>query len=214
MAEKEITMWHLLRNLAKTQQLFWRKFVSFQKVSKIWHFTYQWIISLRPSNLLFSKLKEIGYEATGTIRKNKVERKCQLVPIKEMTKSSKQGDICAAVARNTDRNEEVKLVRLEDNNVVPVCSSVFGTRDVEAEAEAGSGSGGSGKFLWKRKRKLEAVNGYRFRFHLRCSTILALNVFLTQNKQLKHTITRVCEASCCRKYPLLNSQKFESTAVC
>ena len=76
----------------------------------------------------------------------------------------------------------------------------------------GSGSGGSGKFLWK--RKLEAVNGYRFRFHLRCSTILALNVFLTQNKQLKHTITRVCEASCCRKYPLLNSQKFESTAVC
>ena len=83
------------------------------------------------------------------------------------------------------------------------------TRDVEAEAEAGSGSG---KFLWK--RKLEAVNGYRFRFHLRCSTILALNVFLTQNKQLKHTITRVCEASCCRKYPLLNSQKFESTAVC
>ena len=87
-------------------------------------------------------------------------------------------------------------------------------RDVEAEAEAGSGSGGSGKFLWKRKRKLEAVNGYRFRFHLRCSTILALNVFLTQNKQLKHTITRVCEASCCRKYPLLNSQKFESTAVC
>ena len=85
-------------------------------------------------------------------------------------------------------------------------------RDVEAEAEAGSGSSGSGKFLWK--RKLEAVNGYRFRFHLRCSTILALNVFLTQNKQLKHTITRVCEASCCRKYPLLNSQKFESTAVC
>ena len=68
----------------------------------------------------------------------------------------------------------------------------------------GSGSNGSGKFLWK--RKLEAVNGYRF--HLRCSTILALNVFLTQNKQLKHTITRVCEASCCRKYPLLNSQKF------
>ena len=66
--------------------------------------------------------------------------------------------------------------------------------------------------MWK--RKLEAVNGYRFRFHLRCSTILALNVFLTQNKQLKHTITRVCEASCCRKYPLLNSQKFESTAVC
>ena len=80
------------------------------------------------------------------------------------------------------------------------------SRDVEAEAEAGSGSG---KFLWK--QKLEAVNGYRFR--LRCSTILALNVFLTQNKQLKHTITRVCEASCCRKYPLLNSQKFESTAV-
>ena len=72
----------------------------------------------------------------------------------------------------------------------------------------GSGSSGSGKFLWK--QKLEAVNGYR----LRCSTILALNVFLTQNKQLKHTITRVCEASCCRKYPLLNSQKFESTAVC
>ena len=38
---------------------------------------------------------------------------------------------------------------------------VVATRDVEAEAEAGSG--GSGKFLWK--RKLEAVNGYRFRFH-------------------------------------------------
>ena len=69
--------------------------------------TYQWIIGLRPSNLLFSKLKEIGYEATGTIRKNKVERKCQLVPIKQMTKSSKRGDICAAVAKNTDRNEEV-----------------------------------------------------------------------------------------------------------
>ena len=48
-----------------------------------------------------------------------------------MTKSSKQGDICAAVARNTDRNEEVKLVRLEDNNVVPVCSSVFGTESIK-----------------------------------------------------------------------------------
>ena len=47
------------------------------------------------------------------IRKNKVERKCQSVPIKEMTKSSKRGDICAAVAKNTDRNEEVKLVRLK-----------------------------------------------------------------------------------------------------
>ena len=44
-----------------------------------------------------------------------------------MTKSSKRGDICAAVARNTDRNEEVKLMRLEDNNVVTVCSTVFGT---------------------------------------------------------------------------------------
>ena len=93
-------------------------------------------------------------------------------------------------------------------NYIPSIGSIS-TRDVEAEAEAGSGSG---KFLWK--RKLEAVNGYRFRFHLRCSIILTLNVFLTQNKQLKHTITRVCEASCCRKYPLLNSQKFESTAVC
>ena len=78
-------------------------------------------------------------------------------------------------------------------------------RDVEAEAEAGSGSGGSGKFLWK--RKLEAVNGYRFHFYLRCSTILALNVFLTQNKQLKHTITRVCEASCLQKVSTLKLAK-------
>ena len=44
-----------------------------------------------------------------------------------MTKGSKRGDICAAVARNTDRNEEVKLVGLEDNNSVTVCSTVFGT---------------------------------------------------------------------------------------
>ena len=131
MAEKEITMWHLQRSLAKTRQLFWRYFVSFQKVSKIWHFTYQWIIGLRPCSLLFSKPKEIGYEATSTKRKNKVERKCQLVPIKEMTKSSKGGDICAAVARNTDRNEEVKLVQLEDNNVVTVCSTVFGTEPIK-----------------------------------------------------------------------------------
>ena len=57
---------------------------------------------------LFSKLKEIGYEATRTIRKNKVEKKSQLVPIKEMKKSSKRGDICAAVGSNNDRNEEVK----------------------------------------------------------------------------------------------------------
>ena len=59
---------------------------------------------------------------------------------------------------------------------------LISNRDVEAEA--GSGSGGSGKFL--RKRKLEAVNGYRFRFHLRCSTILALNVFLTQTIETYH----------------------------
>ena len=51
---------------------------------------------------LFLKLKEIGYEAAGTIRKNKVERKLQVVSIKKMKKSSKQGDICAAVGRNTD----------------------------------------------------------------------------------------------------------------
>ena len=48
-----------------------------------------------------------------------------------MAKSSKRGDICAAVARNTDRNEEVKLVRLEDNNVVTVCSTVFGTEPMK-----------------------------------------------------------------------------------
>ena len=104
--------------------------------------------------------------------------------------------------------KELFHIRWRTTGHLPLSQAL--SRDVEAEAEAGSGSGGSGKFLWK--RKLEAVNGYRF--HLRCSTILALNVFLTQNKQLKHTITRVCEASCCRKYPLLNSQKFESTAVC
>ena len=80
---------------------------------------------------LFSKLKEIGYEATGTIRKNKVEKKCQLVPIKEMKKSSKRGDICAAVGRSTDRNEEVKLVRWKDNNIVTVCSTVFGTEPIK-----------------------------------------------------------------------------------
>ena len=77
------------------------------------------------------KLKEIGYEAIGTLRKNKVERKCQLVPIKEMTKSSKRGDICAAVARNADLNEEVKLVQLEDNNAVTVCSTAFGTEPIK-----------------------------------------------------------------------------------
>ena len=97
----------------------------------MWHFTYQWKSGLRPSNLLFSKLKENGYEATDTKRKNKLERKCQLDFIKELTKSSKRGDICAAVARNTDRNEEVKLVRLEDNNVVTVCSTVFGTEPIK-----------------------------------------------------------------------------------
>ena len=48
-----------------------------------------------------------------------------------MTKSSKRGDICAAVARNTDLNEEVKLVRLEDNNVVTVCSTEFGTEPIK-----------------------------------------------------------------------------------
>ena len=48
-----------------------------------------------------------------------------------MTKSSKQGKICAAVARNTDRNAEVKLVRLEDNNVVTVCSTVFETKPIK-----------------------------------------------------------------------------------
>ena len=48
-----------------------------------------------------------------------------------MTKSSKRGDICAAVAKNTDRNEEVKLVRLEDNNTVTVCSAVFGTEPMK-----------------------------------------------------------------------------------
>ena len=48
-----------------------------------------------------------------------------------MTKSSKRRGICAAVAKNTDRNEEVKLVRLEDNNVVTVCSTVFGTEPMK-----------------------------------------------------------------------------------
>ena len=48
-----------------------------------------------------------------------------------MTKSSKQGNTCAAVARNTDRNEEGKLVQLEDNNVVTVCSTVSGTEPMK-----------------------------------------------------------------------------------
>ena len=48
-----------------------------------------------------------------------------------MTKSSKRGDICAAATKNTDRSEEVKLVRLEDNNVMTVCSTVFGTEPMK-----------------------------------------------------------------------------------
>ena len=48
-----------------------------------------------------------------------------------MMKSNKRGDICAAAVRNTDRNEEVKLVRLEDNNSVTVCSTVFGTEPIK-----------------------------------------------------------------------------------
>ena len=48
-----------------------------------------------------------------------------------MTKSSKRGDICAAVARNTGRNEKVKLVLLEDNNIVTVRSTVFGTEPMK-----------------------------------------------------------------------------------
>ena len=60
-------------------------------------------------------------------------------------------------------------------------------RKLEAEAvEAVNFCGsGSGKFLWKRKRKLEAVNGYRFRFHLRCSTILALNIFFNTKQTIE-----------------------------
>ena len=53
---------------------------------------------------LFTKLKAIGYNATGTIRKNKVEKKCPLLPIAEMKKKRKRGDISAVVIRLKNEN--------------------------------------------------------------------------------------------------------------
>ena len=47
---------------------------------------------------LFLKLKEIGYEATGTIRKNKVERKLQLTSglhQKDKEKQQTRGYLCS-----------------------------------------------------------------------------------------------------------------------
>ena len=76
---------------------------------------------------LSTKLKEISYNATGTIRKNKVEKKCPLLPIAEMKKKSKRGDISAAVSKSSDMSKELKLIRWKDNNIVTVCSTVFGT---------------------------------------------------------------------------------------
>jgi len=59
---------------------------------------------------LFEKLKQIGYDATGTIRKNKVEKKCPLMSTEQMKKKNKRGEISAAVEKNSDTNEELKLV--------------------------------------------------------------------------------------------------------
>ena len=98
-------MWHLLRSFDKNAATVLALLLFLPETLKdlAFHISMDYRFT---SFQLFSKLREIGYEATGTISKNKVERKCQLVPIKEMKKSSKRGDICAAV-ENTDRNEGV-----------------------------------------------------------------------------------------------------------
>ena len=124
-------MWHWLRSLAKMQQVCWHYFVTYPKVSKIWHFIYQWIISLRIFNC-FQNSKKFDIKLQVQYgKKNKVEKKVLFGPHQRDEKCNERGNICEAVGSNTDCHEEVKFVRWKDINILTVCFTAFGTEPIK-----------------------------------------------------------------------------------
>ena len=53
------------------------------------------------------------------------------ITVKEMKKSSKRGNVCVAVGKHANHDEEMKLVRWKNNNIVTICSTVFGTEPIK-----------------------------------------------------------------------------------
>lgn len=66
---------------------------------------------------LLRELKQLGYRATGTIRDNRT-KKCPLVPVKEMKRQPR-----AQYDYRFDRNNEIAIVRWNDNNVVTMATN-------------------------------------------------------------------------------------------
>ena len=78
-------------------------------------------------NLLCELVKR-GYNGTGTIRANRVPKKCKIKSVEEMKKEPR-GSYSVAQAKS-EYGCTVNLVRWKDNNVVTTASTVFGSHPV------------------------------------------------------------------------------------
>lgn len=76
-----------------------------------------------PKLLVF--LQNKGYQATGTIRDNRIPKNCPIMPVKQMKKENR-GQYDYAL----DKEKSVLIVRWMDNAVVTVASTVYGINPV------------------------------------------------------------------------------------
>ena len=77
---------------------------------------------------LMCELAKRGYNATGTIRTNRVPKECKIKPV-EVIKKEPRGSFAVAEAESED-GYTVNIVRWKDNNVVTTASTLFGSHPV------------------------------------------------------------------------------------
>lgn len=86
-----------------------------------------------------AELKRRGYNATGTIRVNRIPKQCKMKTVEEMKKSPRGS---YSVAQATCNGDSVTLVRWKDNSVVTTGSTIYGSHPVGPVGRYSKDAGG------------------------------------------------------------------------
>ena len=104
---------------------------------------------------LLVELKRRGYNATGTMRANRIAKQCRMKTVEEMKKTPRGS---YSVAQATSDGDSVTLVRWKDNNIVTTGSTIYGSHPVGPVGRYSKDAGG--RIQVQRPHAIKKYNEY------------------------------------------------------